>query len=534
MTPTRRQLLLASGMALSTSVLGSGREAEAATPKDTLIIARSLADHFSLDPAEAFEISNGDVVNNLYTRLIAHDLSDFTKLVPGVARSWEISEDGLTATLKIRTDLKFQSGRPVTAEDAAFSLHRGVILNKASAYIIRQFGWTEANVRDRIRAQGESLVLTLDRPYAPELLFNALNAAIASVVDRAEVLAHEVNGDLGNGWLRGHSAGSGAFHLVDFKPKEIIILEANPGFYRGAPGLKRVIIRNVAEPEAQRLLLEKGDVDIARNLTPDQLDSLKSNPDIYVQSNPKGTTYYLGLNTAHAPFNKPEVWEALRWLIDYEGIATHLLKSRLDVHQTFIASGISGVLTDQPYRLDVDRAKALLAQAGLPDGFSATLEVRAETPWAQIGDALQSSFARGGVKLNLVRGDTLQILTHYRERKHDIALSLKALDYADPNSAAEFFTRSADDSDTATSRNAAWRNHWVIPELTQRTNAAVTERDPAKRALLYQELQREVQRHSPIITIVQEHEDNAIRRNVTGFFSGPAWDAAVYDQIRKS
>jgi peptide/nickel transport system substrate-binding protein len=505
----------------------------AATPADTLVIARNLTDHFSLDPAEAFEVSNGDIDNNLYTRLIARDPDNSFKLVPGVAESWEILPGGLTARFKIRKDLKFQSGRAVTAEDAAFSLQRGVMLRKASAYIIRQFGWDESNVKERVRAEGDDLVLTLDKPYAPDLLFNALTATIASVVDKTEVLAHEQNGDFGNVWLRSHSVGSGAFRIVDYKAKEVAVLEANPAFYRGAPGVKRVVIRNVPESATQQLLIEKGDVDIARNLSPDQLEVVKRNPDVVIQTNPKATVYYLSLNIARPALNKPEVWEALRWLIDYDAIAERLLKGHFKVNQTFLAEGLLGALPGHPYHLDPARAKALLAKAGIANGLEVTLEVRPATPYAEIGEALQNTFALGGVKLNLVRGDSLQILTRYRERKHDLQLSIKALDYADPNSTAEFFTRNSDDSDTASNRNGAWRNHWFIPELTKRTSDAVVEQDREKRAAIYQELQKEVQNNSPIIFLLEELEENAIRKNVTGFRSGPAWDAAIYDLVKK-
>lgn len=506
----------------------------AATPADTLIIARNLTDHFSIDPAEAFEVSNGDIVNNLYTRIIARDPDNYFKLVPGVAESWELGPGGLTARLKIRKDLKFHSGRPVTAEDAAFSLQRVVQLRKSAAYIIRQFGWNETNVKERVRAEGDTLVLTLDKPYAPDLLFNALTAIVASVVDKTEVLAHEQNGDLGNGWLRTRSAGSGAFRISSYIAKELAVLEANPAFHRGAPGLKRVVIRNVPESAAQQLLIEKGDADIARNLTPDQLEVVKKNPNVVVQDNAKGTVLYLAFNIKRSPLDKPEVWEALRWLIDYEAIANRLLKGDFKVRQTFLAEGLLGSLNEQPYRLDPEKARALLAKAGLPNGFEVTLEIRSATPYAEVGEALQSSFALGGVKLNLVRGDPLQILTRYRERRHDLALSIKSLDYADPNSTAEFFTRNDDDSDTASNRNGAWRNHWYIPELTKRTSDAVVEQDVEKRAVIYQELQREVLHNSPIIFLLQEVEQNAVRKNITGFRSGAAWDSALYDLVKKN
>lgn len=107
-----------------------GGPARAATPANTRVIAKNIDDIISLDPAETFEISGGEVIDNLYTRLVTHDTADFTKLAGGVAESWSVGADGKTFTFTIRQGQKFQSGRPVTAKDAAFSLHRVVALNK--------------------------------------------------------------------------------------------------------------------------------------------------------------------------------------------------------------------------------------------------------------------------------------------------------------------------------------------------------------------------------------------------------------------
>ena len=100
-------------------------------------------------------------------------------------------------------------------------------------------------------------------------------------------MAHEVDGDMGYGWLKSNSAGSGAFSLQAWKANELVSLKANPSYRHGTQGVERVIVRHVAEPSAQRLLVEKGDIDLARNLTPDQVEGLTGNTDLKVQSDQK-------------------------------------------------------------------------------------------------------------------------------------------------------------------------------------------------------------------------------------------------------
>src|SRR3546814_7840881 len=114
----------------------------AATPKDTLVIATSIDDIVSIDPAEAFEFSGGDLLQNTYDRLVELDPKDLSAgYVPGLAASWKVSEDGLTYTFTMREGVKLHSVNPFTAEVAAFSLRRVVVLLKTPSFILTQFGF---------------------------------------------------------------------------------------------------------------------------------------------------------------------------------------------------------------------------------------------------------------------------------------------------------------------------------------------------------------------------------------------------------
>jgi peptide/nickel transport system substrate-binding protein len=113
------------------------------------------------------------------------------------------------------------------------------------------------------------------------------------------------------------------------------------------------------------LLLEKGDADIVRNLTPQDLAALTSNKAIKTVATPKGTLYYLGLNQKNPNLAKPEVREAFKWLIDYSAIGDTMMNNIGVIQQNFLPIGLLGASTVNPYKLDVDKAKALLAKAAL-------------------------------------------------------------------------------------------------------------------------------------------------------------------------
>src|SRR5262249_39581559 len=150
--------------------------------------------------------------------------------------------------------------------------------------------------------------------------------------------------------------------LVSWSAKDAVVLEANPNAAR-KPILKRVVIRHVAEPTAQRLLVEKGDADIARNFSADQIKAIEGNADLLVKSEPKTIVFYLALNQKVKELANPKVRQAIRWLIDYQGMVATFLKGQFIVHQAFWGSGSAGALDDTPYHLDVAKAKLLLADA---------------------------------------------------------------------------------------------------------------------------------------------------------------------------
>jgi peptide/nickel transport system substrate-binding protein len=501
----------------------------AETPKDSLVMAWQFDDIISLDPAEIFEVSGAEYGAQVYDRLIGIDLKDTSKIVPAVAESWTVSEDGKTYTFKIRDGVKFHSGNPLTAEDAAFSLQRAVKLNKSPAFILTQFGFTKDNVDQKIKAaDARTLVMETDKAYAPTFVLNCLTADVASVVDAKLLKQNEKDGDFGYGWLKTNSAGSGAFKLRQWKANESLTLDANPAYWQGAPEMKRVILRHIAEPATQRLLLEKGGGGGARDLKPEQLDALRSSKDVRIVEAPKGTLWYISLNQKNPILAKPEVRQAFRYLVDYDAMGRTIMNGIATIHQSFLPKGFLGSLDEKPFKYDPAKARELLTAAGYPDGFTVTMDVRNVTPWTDLAQTIQASAAAAGVKIELLPMDGKQALTKYRSRNQDIYLGQWGADYQDPHTNAETFASNPDNADNGPSKTLAWRNSWDIPELTQKTKAAVVERDAAKRVEIYHELQKTVMNESPFVVMFQQVEVPVERAGVKGLIWGPSFDNNLY------
>lgn len=509
--------------------------AYAQTPKDTVVMAKQIDDIITLDPAESFEFSGAEVVANVYDKLIGIDINKNNALVPELAESWTVSADSLTYTFKLRPGVKFHSGNPVTAADVVYSFQRAVTLNKSPGFIITQFGINKDTVLDKVKAVDDhTVVITVSKPYAPTFFYNCLTSGVGSVVDSKLVKANVKDGDWGNGWLKLNSAGSGSYKVRAYRPNEQYALDANESWFKGAPKTKRVIVRHVAEPASQRLLLEKGDIDIARNLSKDQLAAIKSNKDVQTVQGDKGYILYLGLNQKNPNFAKPEVREALKYLVDYDSIERNIVEGTFKAHESFLPKGFLGAIDDKPYKYDPAKAKELLAKAGLPNGFSVTMDVRSVSPITDIAQAIQSSWGQAGIKLELIPGDGKQTLTKYRARTHDIYIGQWGPDYLDPHTNAETFAINEDNGDDAKSKTLAWRNAWDIPAMTKATQAAVLEFDAAKRADTYGVLQREHQKVSPFVIMFQQVEVSAERKNVAGWAIGPTSDTNLYAPIVKN
>ena len=538
---TMRMLLAGAGV---TMVMSLAPQAFAASPADTLVIGFAIDDIISIDPAEAFELSTAEVTANSYNLLVRLNPDKTSEVVNELADSWTISDDKMTYTFKLKPGLKFASGNPITAEDVAYSFERAVKLDKSPAFLLTQFGLTGDNVTEKAKAADElTFTLTVDKPYAPSFVLNVLTSTVASVVDKKLVASkakpvtptaeYKYDTDFGNEFLKTGYAGSGPYKVLAWKANEAVVMEANPNYFGEKPKLKRVIYRYMKESATQRLALETGDIDIARNLEPGDLAAVSKKDGLATTSAPKGTIYYIGLNQKNANLAKPEVREAFKYLVDYDAIGETIIKGIGEIHQTFLPKGQLGALNENPYKFDVAKAKELLAKAGLKDGFTVSFDVRNTQPVTGIAESFQQTAAKAGIKIDIIPGDGKQTLTKYRARQHDLYIGQWGSDYFDPNSNAETFSSNPNNADDAKTKTLAWRNAWDIPELTKETQSALLETDAAKRAAIYEDLQKKVLADGPFVNIFQQVEVAGYSKKLKGFKLGPSFDTNFVNTVSK-
>ncbi|WP_083100134.1 ABC transporter substrate-binding protein [Pseudophaeobacter leonis] len=525
---------LLSSAALGLAVGFTTFAAEAETPANMLVIANRIDDITTIDPAQSFEFAGSDVSRNIYNKLVNFDpLNLDAGYQPDLATSWSVSDDGRTITFTMREGVMFHSGNPVRAEDVEFSLRRVVTLNKTPSFILTQFGFTPENVGETIVADGNTIRITTDKRYATSFVLNCLTATIGGVVDKEVVMANEVDGDLGNSWLATNSAGSGPYKLQGWKPNESVTLVSNPDYYGGAPAMERVIVRHVQESATQRLMLERGDIDVARNLNPEDIAGARAAEGIAIDDELRGRLMYIAVNQKHEMLAKPEVRQAIKYLVDYEGMQNSFLNGQYTIHQNFLPRTYLGAVDENPFSLNIEKAKELLASAGVGP-FEIEVGVREAQERIEITQSLQNTFAQAGITLNITVGTAKAILGRYRARELDMYMGAWGPDYPDPHTNAGTFAYNPDNSDEAGATGLlAYRNAWDTGGLTEKVAAAVVEGDREIRAKMYADIQSEFRDTAPFAVMFQKIEQTGRNEAVQNLNLGGAITAVSYWPVIK-
>ncbi len=213
----------------------------------------------------------------------------------------------------------------------------------------------------------------------------------------------------------------------------------------------------------------------------------------------------------------------MKYLVDYEGLQKTMFNGTGIIHQTFLPDGQLGADNGTPFKLDVAKAKELLAKAGVPNGFNVTMDVTNRSETRELSASMQNTMAKAGVNLIIKTADNKTTLTKYRASEHDIYLGQWGSDYMDPHSNADGYLNTP----------LAKRNVWQSPEREAATLAARDEKDSAKRAQMYMDLQKMALEESPFIIMFQQVETIALRKNVDGFIVGPSFDLDLYKNVVK-
>ncbi|MBC7578745.1 MAG: ABC transporter substrate-binding protein [Tardiphaga sp.] len=501
-------------------LLLSATAMQAATPKTALVMAWNIDAISTFDPAQVGEVVTNEILQNTCDSLVDFDPADERKIVPLFAESWTVSPDRQTITFKIRNGAKFPSGNIATAQDVAQSMQRVVKLGSGNATTLTEYGFTKDNVDQRITAPDDAtVVLTFDKAYPTTLVMQAIGAnRVSAAMDIKVLMANQLNGDMGNKYLATHTECIGPYRLAQWNASESVLLQANDNYWGVKPAIKRVLIKHVAEAGTQRLMLGQGDVDVARDLTPEDLKDFETSNDITIAKVLKPQLFFWTFNTTEGPFGNEKVRLAMRYLIDYDGLAKTVMTNLGVPRASFAQIGAVGALDEsegQPFKLDLDKAKALLTEAGYADGFTAKLIFGTLQHSAPLAQSVQQNAARVGVKLTLERMSNAQLFAKVRGRDYQSAMQAWQTSVPDAHGNASRLVYNPDSRPEAKlTQIPVWRTGFQSKELNEKVDVALLEPDVAKRNALYAELQRDAMAKGPFAIMFQMYNIAAIRNDV--------------------
>ncbi|HHY95200.1 MAG TPA: ABC transporter substrate-binding protein [Firmicutes bacterium] len=471
-------------------------------------------DVVTLDPHDTVDFKGLMVANNVYERLVKYDPKD-NSFKPWLAKSWEVSGDGLRWTFHLDESAKFASGNPVTAEAVRYSLVRGIKQKMFPSWMLSQcIDENALNVVDE-----RTVEITLAKPYAP--LLAILSSVVASAVDPEVIAQHEQSGDMGKLWLKDHSAGSGPFVVDTWQPKDRIVLKRNPNYWGKPPKLDEVVFLVVPEASSQAAMVERGDVDVAQDLLPDQVEQLVSKGGFQKLELPDTVPYYLAMNLTFEPFKKKEVGQAIRYAIDYEGLIKDVVKGYAVQVGGILAPGVLGYDPGLCVKQDLSKARELMRQAGYGNGFSVTMHYQSAPikglgiPPENVAVKIQSDLAQIGIKVEPIKQDASTLLEPYRSGKIPFAMWMWGPVYPDPDN----IITSHGDENNGGSKRLSYVNH----EVTQLIQKARESMDPAERVRLYKQVQAIEADSGPWVWLFVTKNVQVARANVKGYELIPYW-----------
>lgn len=527
---TMRLPLLAAALLAGTALVPP---AEAATPKDALVMAYNIDAILTFDPAQIGEVVTDELLVNACDSLVNQGILDPTQQTPGLAESWEVSPDGKTFTFKIRKGLKHPSGNPVTAHDAAWSIRRVLWLGFGNAAQYTEWGLTAEKVEEQVVASDDhTLKINVPEAWPTKLFLSVLTGRQGVILDRKTIEPHIVvkdgKSDHGNAWLKTNTACIGPFALTRWTANDTVILTANKD-YQGdrKPQVRRVIVRHVVESAAQRLQLEKGDVDIARDLNAEDLAAVDKNPKLRIAKTLRHQLNYIGANLGHPILANPDVRLAIKYLIDYKGLADTVLRYEGQIWQTFAPNGAFGALPPEEgantFKLDFDKAKAHLAKSGVPaDQLKFKLMIGTGSVARDIAQHFQENARKVGMAVEIEQMATGTMFSKMRARDFDLAYLGWSPGYPDANANASRHVFNPDNrAEAKQTMFLSWRASYNNDEMNKLVMAARLEKDENKRVAMYHQIQRNFMQDGPFAYIFQQYRQIAMNAQVKEISQNP-------------
>jgi peptide/nickel transport system substrate-binding protein len=502
-------------VAIVVFALASG--AAAAPPKDAMVIGL-LAEPVTMDPPQITDLNSARVTKRMFEGLVGQELGSY-KLVPGLAKSWEISRDGLTYTFNLRENVKFHDGTPFTADAVKFCFDRQ-LNDQGPYYKTGTYPYVKGflgNVAGVEVLNPLTVQIKLKAPLTPFLQYLAHQSLF--------VYSPEALKKYGKDIVK-HPVGTGPFKLETWEPGVKVVLARNDQYWGGAPKIRQAIYVPIIEAQARLAAITTGEIDLTMDVPPDSLDALRKDPNIVVAESNSSAVWYIALNTRHPILKDRRVRQALNYAVNKDAIIRDILKGTA-ITATSPMSPVYGPFHEpqvQRYPFDPEKAKALLKEAGYPNGFELTFLVPESGSGMQspveMGTVIQANLAAVGVKAKIQTMEWGAYLKKYLEGPDMAEMSWNP-SIGDPDHMM-YMLLSSDRFPPAF--NAGYFQHPKLDDVLRKGRTTIDDRE---RVPLYREAQKIVAEEAPWIFVDHGKQVIVYRKRVQGFKLHPNFDLVL-------
>jgi peptide/nickel transport system substrate-binding protein len=528
--PHRRRLLLAGLLAVAATVAllaaaaqtsSGATQRSAATVDETLVIDTSFVVQ-TIDPQRMFEPTSQIAVKGMYDTLLTFRGSSTTPR-PWLATSWKVSKNAKTFTFKLRRDVRFTDGTPLTSADVVFSFRRLINLKGSPSFLLAD---VTVSAPDRYTVVLRSKV---PNPALLRIVPNPSLGIVNSKVVKANGGTDAANADKADKaepYLLKQSAGSGPYILKSYGNTTQIVLEANPNFWGPKPYFRTVVLRNMPAP-TQILNVQRGEHEIALDLSAQQATSLRGNRNVRVVTNASPNLFNIDINTdptiSPVAANK-QIQKAIRYALDYPSFVALSGPGAVQAPGMIPTTFIGHLPPSAAIKRNLRVARAAVAASGIADPkitmtYPSELTINGIS-FATLAQKTKANLAEAGIEVEIVGKPVNAFLESYRAGKHEMSQSYWGPDYPDPNDYLVFTPGGL----------AANRVNWGAsddPQLAALARRAQRTVSDDARIRLFQRIGRQMNQRAPFFPLFQPAQAIVSTRNLTNAVLGVIWPLDV-------
>lgn len=357
--------------------------------QDTYLRVGVVSEPTSLDPITTNNVPSSIIFMQVHDALVTYD--EDLNIVPMLAESWDISDDGLTYTFQLRDGVYFHDGNPLTADDVVYAFSAGADPALQSQWIGRFQQITELEAVDDLTVR-----LTLEAP----------NAAFIDQITYFGIPSSQAHQEKGADAYAASPVGTGPFRFVSWSRNDELVLERNPDYWLTEPNLPGVVFRAIPERSVAALEIESGGLDVAMSLNAEDVVRLEDHPDIEIGLTPTLSYYYIAMNNQMEPFNDVRVRRAIQHALPMDQIVDTIFGGGVGAIRAYTSLAPGNIAYDAEIDADIpeynpEKALELLAEAGYPSGFKSTIFTPSDSNRRQLAELVQAALSAVGIELEV-------------------------------------------------------------------------------------------------------------------------------------